>query len=1174
VRAARRAGRPVSAPAKGHTRPKLAARLVDLDGKRAGAVPSLDKVLAAGRRRYRDDERVVLPEHYATDMAESLFEDAELSRGGRPTTLFDEVRGAIEQVVPGAFGRDAVAWDWLEDRLDGSRRRRSVDALFGVNGYGREGLAWNWLSDNLAGTRWRGHIDAMLGPEGFGTRLPVRVRPGVGSSGVEWVDVRIRARFTGGPIRVGRTDAVVMLIQDYAYEQGGFGRSAGRTVGGGGAGDAEVLGQGVSRNMGTDRSRGSSGDAGEQVTTLRGLGAFDGADRIQHGITFEITVERTAALPGLLPAGLRRLPAAAEPLAGEPKTARPVTVSGTMVRLVPDGLATAADAKGGASPPAGAVTTARPFRMPQQVRVDARGNTTLGARLRTALADPRLLGPLGVHENRGELHNAISPVALSVFLPRMVGADGHFVGRFPVPGKPTQFVEVWVRAALFEEDVVVAGRENIEIRTVFREQGTAGAGETTGQLRPVSRGGGFTPADLGLNVGTSHGEQGSHRVAGSGGLRRESTLYEKGTVSTVRVRADYELVLRRVRVIDGAVRRARHEVRIPGGSGITYVTLFNADHRAPYTGVRFDRSVPTEAHVARRSGAAWPVALWSRGPGVQSGGGGYGSVGVGGGPIAERGYTPEETRLMRGALEAMWRADVARRAGVPVRNRGPPEAGLRADEELFVPRVSEVVEQLRRDGLPRERAEDLARRLVEFSWRDEATGTGVIVVPEHRLAQLRRAGLLGDAVEHARRFHLDPNARHDQRAHDADARRVVARLGGPSAAVRQVLAGVGGSGHAAAFGGITDEVRAAFLELLPELHEEAFLAERPLPYGEGPRLVLIDNDFAWSVLTGQLLDLPGRLLGFGWRHPLYAPERVIVMFAETYGDLRDLTRAGVLSPSWWQRFADHESVPEELFAALGIDHAADEAALVDDLPLAAKIKLSLGSGRAATVAELAGRFGVTEAEVRAAAQRWERLAVSPDGVVVARPPGHRVELRVPVTDSEQTWRSLRAGAKRSANQELLHLPGELAEAQRAGVAPLRIGTPEAMELLAEGGMLKWTLRADGTLWISRPFGALPNGKLVEITHAVIGGGQDALAAGEIFLLPGLLEAAGINVHSGHYMSGNSPADNVRARALGRAAFARYGIQVKFDFVLRDEVEPNENDHRPGRTASGTSPPHG
>jgi hypothetical protein len=157
-----------------------------------------------------------------------------------------------------------------------------------------------------------------------------------------------------------------------------------------------------------------------------------------------------------------------------------------------------------------------------------------------------------------------------------------------------------------------------------------------------------------------------------------------------------------------------------------------------------------------------------------------------GGDIAEGGFTTREARRVRAALERMWRdATAAQRAGVPVRNRGPPEAGLREDEELFVPRLADIVEQLRRDGLTTESAADLARRIVEFPWRDPASGIGVIVVPAHRLAELQRTGLLGDAVEHPRRFHLDPNALHDEEAHAADARRIVERLGGRPAPERE-----------------------------------------------------------------------------------------------------------------------------------------------------------------------------------------------------------------------------------------------------------------------------------------------------------------------------------------------------------------------------------------------------
>jgi hypothetical protein len=281
---------------------------------------------------------------------------------------------------------------------------------------------------------------------------------------------------------------------------------------------------------------------------------------------------------------------------------------------------------------------------------------------------------------------------------------------------------------------------------------------------------------------------------------------------------------------------------------------------------------------------------------------------------------------------------------------------------------------------------------------------------------------------------------------------------------------------------------------------------------------------------------------------------VIVMFAEMYADLRSLTRRGLLAESWWQRFADHEELRAD--GLLEVDRTA---ALVDALPLAAKIKIALGPGRAATVSGLAARLGAAEAQVRAAAEEWERLSVSPDDkgggpegqgggkdLVVAWPAGQRAELRDPLTDAERS-----APVQRFANRYGTELAGELARARQAAVTPVRVGTPGAAELMAEGGLVKWTLRADGTLWVSRPFGTMPDGELVEISHAVIGGGRDALAAGEVFLLPGG-RAAAINVLSGHYHSRNSVAQNVRARAVGRVAFAGHGIEIPFDFVFADE----------------------
>lgn len=368
------------------------------------------------------------------------------------------------------------------------------------------------------------------------------------------------------------------------------------------------------------------------------------------------------------------------------------------------------------------------------------------------------------------------------------------------------------------------------------------------------------------------------------------------------------------------------------------------------------------------------------------------------------------------------------------------------------------------------------------------------------------------------------------------------------------------AGGAAAFGGTTDTVSAAFGSRLPNVYERALLdGEFELPYARGPPVDLIDNQMVWPALSWELLDLPGRMLGFGWRHPVYAPGGRLAMFAETYGDLRSLTKAGLLTRSWWQRFVRHEVLHlDELFDVLGVDHVADEAALVADLPMPARIKLGLGAARAATVSELAARLGGTEAEILAAVASWDRLVVSPGGVVVAWPAGQRARLPDPAVGTDRSWRSRIAGAKEFRNQDQLLFAGELADAMRAGVAPVRVGTTEARQLMDEGGQLKWVLRADGTLWISPPLGALPDGRVVEISHAVVGAGRPALAAGEIFLLPGGSGAA-INVLSGHYHSRNSLEDNVDTRALGRAAFAHHGTQIPFDFVFRDETETETSD---------------
>jgi hypothetical protein len=403
---------------------------------------------------------------------------------------------------------------------------------------------------------------------------------------------------------------------------------------------------------------------------------------------------------------------------------------------------------------------------------------------------------------------------------------------------------------------------------------------------------------------------------------------------------------------------------------------------------------------------------------------------------------------------------------------------------------------------------------------------------------------------------------------------------------------IGGSGGDLAVGGMSEAKVAQLLERLPALfvaaqyERDGQVRRFELPMRNGPRLIVLDSETAWPILGAELLDLTGPLVAFAWQHPVFAPEGAIVMFSETFADLRALTRAGVLDESWWQRLVEHE-VGFHLRGQNtvgGLPHGEHAADLIDALPLDLRIKLSLGEAaamtRAGSTAWLARRWGVSEAEVRAAAAGSSLLAVSRDGLVVAAFPRMRAWARpAPGRAVVARLRSLLAGAPEFTNLDADQLPRERAQAQAAGVVPVRVGTPEAAALLAEGGLFKWSLRPDGSLWIARGSAVDPRGVLVEITHAVLAEGGPVLAAGEIFGVVGHRRAAAIDLLSGHYHRFTDARDNTRALALGRAAFERHGVRIAFDFRFDgdDTIGPRpggltKEGRRCSRRSVGWKPP--
>ncbi|MFO0737731.1 MAG: hypothetical protein U0270_17695 [Labilithrix sp.] len=118
-----------------------------------------------------------------------------------------------------------------------------------------------------------------------------------------------------------------------------------------------------------------------------------------------------------------------------------------------------------------------------------------------------------------------------------------------------------------------------------------------------------------------------------------------------------------------------------------------------------------------------------------------------------------------------------------------------------------------------------------------------------------------------------------------------------------------------------------------------------------------------------------------------------------------------------------------------------------------------------------------------------------------------------------------------ANQLPGALGGELAAARAAGAKPISPGTPAFARALNQG-TVKWVVTKNGDLVISPH---TVNG--VEISHAVLSGGEPVLAAGqaEVGVAGGQMTGIGITNQSGHFMP------SVESTQIGREAFANHGI---------------------------------
>ena len=111
------------------------------------------------------------------------------------------------------------------------------------------------------------------------------------------------------------------------------------------------------------------------------------------------------------------------------------------------------------------------------------------------------------------------------------------------------------------------------------------------------------------------------------------------------------------------------------------------------------------------------------------------------------------------------------------------------------------------------------------------------------------------------------------------------------------------------------------------------------------------------------------------------------------------------------------------------------------------------------------------------------------------------------------------------------LPAELAQAARVGAVPAVPGSLQFVQAL-QSGRIKWAVtEAEQLSVVPKWVGG------VEISHAVLVGGQPVLAAGEADVAVGGGRLFGIEItsHSGHYQP------DLESVEIGRAAFAAIGV---------------------------------
>jgi hypothetical protein len=246
----------------------------------------------------------------------------------------------------------------------------------------------------------------------------------------------------------------------------------------------------------------------------------------------------------------------------------------------------------------------------------------------------------------------------------------------------------------------------------------------------------------------------------------------------------------------------------------------------------------------------------------------------------------------------------------------------------------------------------------------------------------------------------------------------------------------------------------------------------------------------------------------------------------------------VVTAGWNVATGDNQYVGYSMLGQKAMNGAGTGELTVDVLKNALSVLPPIGAMRSAynltealqnddptaaggALAGLATTFGAAKA------MGYDRTAILSDGI----PGGLGRSQRGAIADFSL--------APMYENQLPSSLADELATARRLGVSPMSPADP-AFDSVINEGPIKYAVTPNGDLLVIPKYAA--DG--TEISHAVLTGGKPVISAGEADIVGNAQDGyigTEIEPHSGHYMNGNTPAQNAAVVQLAKDAFLKYGI---------------------------------